>query len=469
MPFLQFLSMERKSLKYKLIVAFSLMSIIPLLILVYFVTNYIFPNTDDITDVSLIVLFTLWISWMGYLLIKQIITPVLDLALETRIIAEGKYGSKVSMTKGDELGDIAEAVNTMTGKIRSYIAELQDYSKKTASLNMRIHKKVLTLTDLMRLGDIIGTGSGYEEIASFAAEKISGEMERGFCVIFSREEAGNYVLKTFFNNSRRDIPVEDLAREMPVIEKLFAKNECLTMDSKPLSKPWQREFREKMGFHSLILFPLRDNMRIIGLIAAGNFNETYEFGEDEIGVIRAFEKEVVMGRQSSRVFEKVKSMEVVDSLTGLYTRAYLEDRLEDEINRAVYYQRPCSIIILNIDDFEKYASRHGIGKAKDVLKKVSQMLSSLTSPIGKVARFDYDEFGILLPEKNKRESIEMAQNIRKHIEAMEMSPDPADRITVSVGVGENPIDGTNAREIIAKAYHNMEKAKVQGKNQVIGD
>ena len=469
MPFLHFLSMERKSLKYKLVVAFSLMSIIPLLILVYFVTNYIFPNTENITDVSLIVLFTLWISWLGYFLIKQIITPVLDLALETRIIAEGKYGSKISVTKGDELGDIAEAVNTMTGKIRSYIAELQDYSKKTTSLNMRIHKKVLTLTDLMRLGDIISTGSGYEEIVSFAAEKIAGEMERGFCVIYSREEVGNYLLKTFYNNSRRDIPVEDLAGELPVIEKIFAKTECLTMDSRPLSKPWQRELREKMGFNNLILFPMRESMKIVGLIAAGNFNETCELGDDEIGVIRAFEKEVVMGRQSSRVFEKVKSLDVVDSLTGLYTRAYLEDRLEDEINRAVYYQRPCSIVILNIDDFEKYASQQGIAKAKQVLKRVSQILSALAAPIGKVARFDYDEFGMLLPEKNKRESIDIAQDIRKHIEAMEISSDPADRITASVGVGENPIDGTNAREIIAKAYLNMEKAKAQGKNQVIGD
>lgn len=469
MSLFQFLSIERRSLKYKLVIAFSLMSVLPLIILVYFVTNYIFPAGENITEVSIIVIFTLWISWLGYFLIKEIITPVLDLALETKIIAEGKYGSKVSMTKSDELGDIAQAVNTMTGKIKTYIAELQDYSKKTATLNMRIHKKVLTLTNLMRLGDLISTGASYEEVAGFAAEKICGELDRGFCVIYTREGSGNYLLKTFYNNSHRDVPTAQLGKSLSMVEKLFEKSEYLVIDSRPATKPWQKEFSEKMAFRNLILFPMKENDRLVGVIASGNYAEDMVFGEDEAGVLKAYEKELILGFQSSQVFERVKSIEVVDSMTGLYTRAFLEDRLEDEINRAVYYQRPCSILIINLDDFEKYAEREGVAKAKQTIKHVAQLLGDLVSPIGKVARFDYDEFGVLLPEKNKRESIEMAEDIRKRVEAMDISGDPRDKVTVSIGVGENPIDGTNAREIIAKAYHNMEKAKQRGKNQVAGE
>jgi diguanylate cyclase (GGDEF)-like protein len=91
------------------------------------------------------------------------------------------------------------------------------------------------------------------------------------------------------------------------------------------------------------------------------------------------------------------------------------------------------------------------------------------SPVGKVARFNYDEFGMLLPEKNKRESIELGDEIRRRIEEMQISADPEDKVTVSIGVGENPLDGTNAKEIVAKAYANLEKAKQRGKNQVVGE
>ena len=81
MGVVQDLSLERKSLKYKLVIAFSLMSIIPLLIILYFVAEFIFPETENLLQVSAIVLFTLWISWLGYLLIRQISNPVIDLAL----------------------------------------------------------------------------------------------------------------------------------------------------------------------------------------------------------------------------------------------------------------------------------------------------------------------------------------------------------------------------------------------------
>jgi diguanylate cyclase (GGDEF)-like protein len=469
MRFLQSLSVERKSLNYKLMIAFTLMSIIPLLIVVYLVTSFIFPGSKDITEVSFIVLFTLGVAWTGFMLIRHIITPVLDLAYETKILSEENYGIKESLSKEEELGDIAEAVNNMSGKIRTHIAELQEYGKKTSVLNGRIHKKVLTLTNLIRLGDLISTGSSYEDVATFAAEKISGEMDKGFCIIYSRDDSGNYRLKTFCNNSRRDIPVDELSKELGLIEKNFSKNECLVMDARPLTKPWQKELRARWALRNIMFYPMRDGHRMVGVIVAGNFDEEEEMDDEVIGVVRAYEKEIVLGRYSSKVFDKERGMEIVDSLTGLYTRSYLEERLEDEINRAVYYQRPCSLIVIKVDDFEKYTEHLGMVKGKQVLKQIGDLLNVLAVPVGKAARFDYDMFALLLPEKNKRESIDIAEDICKRVRSMQVSSDAGDRVTVSIGVGENPIDGINAKEILAKATYNMDKAKTRGKDQVAGE
>ncbi|MGB2879033.1 MAG: diguanylate cyclase [Candidatus Omnitrophota bacterium] len=465
----QDLSLERKSLKYKLMIAFSLMSIIPLLIILYFVAEYIFPETENLLQVSAIVLCTLWISWLGYLLIRQIINPVIDLALETRIIAEGKYGSGVSMIREDELGDIAVAVNTMTGRIRSYIGELQEYSRKTAELNVQIHKKVITLTNLMRVGDLITSGSGFDELGRFTAEKIAGELGDSFSVVFIKENAGNYIAKFFVNNSGRDVYIDKIEVELPFYEKYFNKLEYFLFDSRPLTKPWQKELKKKLGLVNAIFFPMKVSGRFVGVLVLGNFIEGFQLEDDEIAVVRAFEKELALGYQSAQGFETGKGADIVDSLTGLYTRSYLEDRLEDEINRAVFYQRPCSLLVINVDDFEEYSNRNGIQKANQALKKVAGFLNTVMSPVGKVARFDFDEFGMLLPEKNKRESLEMAEDIRKKIENIQLSRTAGDRVTVSIGVGENPIDGTNAREIVEKAYNNMKLAQQRGKNRVAGE
>ncbi|MFC1644157.1 hypothetical protein ACFL5C_02410, partial [Candidatus Omnitrophota bacterium] len=62
-----------------------------------------------------------------------------------------------------------------------------------------------------------------------------------------------------------------------------------------------------------------------------------------------------------------------------------------------------------------------------------------------------------------------AENIRKKIEEIKFSDAGNDRITVSIGVGENPIDGANAEEILAKARQYVARARGEGKNKVIGE
>ena len=52
-------SLVPKPLRYKLVIAFSLMSIIPLLVCVYLATNYIFPNTTEVGSLSIAIFITL--------------------------------------------------------------------------------------------------------------------------------------------------------------------------------------------------------------------------------------------------------------------------------------------------------------------------------------------------------------------------------------------------------------------------
>lgn len=469
MGFLKNLSIERRGLKYKMLIAFALMSVIPLLVMVYFVSNYLIKNTENTFQLVSIVMFALLIAWAGYVLAKNIIIPVIDLALETKIIASGHYDSKIKIREDNELGDIAKAVNTMTGKIRGYIGELQEYSKKTSSLNVKIHRKVLTLTNLMKLGDLICSGASFREITNFATERMASELYGGFCAIFMKEKMEKYALEAVFNNSGRDIITSNIVEELFYIEKFFQKDEFLVVDAGPSHKPWQKELKKKLQGMNAILFPLKIGADIVGVIMFGNFGKEVVFIEEDAEVLRAFANEIALAYQSSLVFEKVKTLEIVDSLTGLYTFSYLEDRLQDEINRAIYYQRPCSLIVVNIDDFEKYLNYYGADKTKHVLKQVAKLLSGIMPPVGKVARFEHDEFGILLPELNKREALEIAKDVREKIEDMKISSVPDDKITVSVGVSENPIDGSNAKEIVSKARQYVQNVKKHGKNCVAGE
>ena len=87
-------------------------------------------------------------------------------------------------------------------------------------------------------------------------------------------------------------------------------------------------------------------------------------------------------------------------------------------------------------------------------------------PVGKAARIEGDQFAVLLPEKNKRESFTIAEEIRKKIEAVNFLRSGNASLTVSVGVSENPLDGATGEELFKKAMALLQEARVSGKNKV---
>src|SRR3989338_8062441 len=106
--------------------------------------------------------------------------------------------------------------------------------------------------------------------------------------------------------------------------------------------------------------------------------------------------------ENDLLMKKTEELTITDDLTDLYNKAYIMSRLEEEIKRAIFYQRPCSFIIFNIDNFKAFREANGELVGEEVIKKVAKFIKDNADPIGKVARIGGDEFAMLLPEKNKR-------------------------------------------------------------------
>ena len=87
------------------------------------------------------------------------------------------------------------------------------------------------------------------------------------------------------------------------------------------------------------------------------------------------------------------------------------------------------------------------------------------------ARFGGEEFSILLPETGPEEALEIAERIRRAVGAsafdVETSSEPI-RATVSLGVAGYPKDGGDANELIHQADLAVYRAKLQGRNRVLG-
>ncbi|MEI6863360.1 MAG: GGDEF domain-containing protein, partial [Candidatus Omnitrophota bacterium] len=157
---------------------------------------------------------------------------------------------------------------------------------------------------------------------------------------------------------------------------------------------------------------------------------------------------------------------IKDDLTDLYNKTFIMNRLEEEIRRAIFYQRPCSFIAFNIDNFRKFRDTYGELAAEEALKRVAKIIRDNLTPVGKAARIGGDDFAMLLPEKNKKEAVYIAEELRKKIETANLLRQGTASLTVCCGVGENPIDGSTAEEIYKKAVAAVKEAKSLGKNRV---
>lgn len=463
------LSLAPKGLRYKLVIAFSLMSIIPILACAYVIFSYIFPTSVELIDITAIVLFSVIIAALGLLLAKGLIDPVIDMAIEAKIIASGDFDKKITVSSKDEIGILGDSINTMTQKIRLNLDDLKNFGQRTKELNIEIHKKVLSLSSLLQIGDLISSGSKeLDAVIELSVQKIAMIFDGGFSIFYMvPKEESNELLPKAHSNVQETALLDIIVRKGEgFLGKVMEDRSFTVIDKATKLTKDLEEFKTTYNIKNAVIVPICSGKKIFGLLLLGNRHDDYRYKSDDLDLIKIFTKQITIAIENDIWLKKSEELSIKDDLTDLYTKNYILSRLDEEIRRAIFYQRPCAFIIFSIDNFENLREKNGELVAEDVIKKVSRLIKDNATPVGKAARISGDEFALLLPEKNKRQAAHIAEDIRKKIETMNFSHDGKVTITVSGGVSENPIDGSTHEELFKKAMELLQNAKAMGKNRV---
>jgi diguanylate cyclase (GGDEF)-like protein/putative nucleotidyltransferase with HDIG domain len=161
----------------------------------------------------------------------------------------------------------------------------------------------------------------------------------------------------------------------------------------------------------------------------------------------------------------------VDPKTGLFNARHFASALSEELGRATRFERPLSLIMADLDLLRDINNTYGHLAGDAVLKGIAQIFRQQLRHYDVPARFGGEEFSILLPETPPDQALEIAERIRRAVaEAafeVETSSEPI-RATVSIGVAGVPKDATDANELIHQADLAVYRAKLQGRNRVLG-
>lgn len=96
--------------------------------------------------------------------------------------------------------------------------------------------------------------------------------------------------------------------------------------------------------------------------------------------------------------DQLYELSVLDPLTGLFNRRYVEHRLEEEIARCQRSGSPLTVILFDLDGLKQINDSYGHGAGDEVLRAFAERLKAATRGSDVAARYGGDEFLLVLAE-----------------------------------------------------------------------
>jgi diguanylate cyclase (GGDEF)-like protein len=158
-----------------------------------------------------------------------------------------------------------------------------------------------------------------------------------------------------------------------------------------------------------------------------------------------------------------------DALTGLANRRVLDERLHEEVERALRHDAQLALVLLDVDDFKRVNDRHGHQCGDDVLRAVAHVLAASVRASDVAGRFGGEEFALLLSGTGAAGAARVAEQIRGAVAELEVLTPAGEPVpvTASFGVAAFPDDAQSGERLVEHADRCLYDAKRAGKNRVV--
>jgi two-component system cell cycle response regulator len=162
---------------------------------------------------------------------------------------------------------------------------------------------------------------------------------------------------------------------------------------------------------------------------------------------------------------------VLDPLTQLHNRRYLELHLATLIQQAAEKSQPLTLMILDIDHFKLVNDTFGHDAGDQVLKGFAGRIKKVIRGIDLLCRLGGEEFVVVMPDTSVESAVKIAERIRQAVERDVFaitSPEIAIPVTVSIGLAER-LHELDPEAVIRRADKALYKSKAGGRNMVCAD
>eukprot|EP01013_Petalomonas_cantuscygni_P012823 TRINITY_DN2681_c3_g1_i1.p1 TRINITY_DN2681_c3_g1~~TRINITY_DN2681_c3_g1_i1.p1 ORF type:complete len:427 (-),score=96.63 TRINITY_DN2681_c3_g1_i1:462-1742(-) len=162
-------------------------------------------------------------------------------------------------------------------------------------------------------------------------------------------------------------------------------------------------------------------------------------------------------------------LSVIDQLTGLYNRRYMNNQLEQLMQRSLMGGRPVSVLMADIDHFKAVNDTYGHDAGDEVLQEMAKRLKTNSRVMDVVCRPGGEEFMVIMPDTPGDLACAAAERIRRSVAAEPFVVSGGAReISITLSAGVSTIRGASdtIADLIKRADTALYQAKAAGRNRV---
>ncbi len=203
---------------------------------------------------------------------------------------------------------------------------------------------------------------------------------------------------------------------------------------------------------SIIGLPLEIGKRVVGVMTVA-FKQPRKFFESETRVLRLLGDQAALAIENARLHNLIRQQAFTDFLTNLPNRRSFDARLETEIRRSNRYQRPFTLVMIDLDRFKAINDSFGHPFGDEMLKRAAGTMSKSVRDTDFLARYGGDEFALILPETERVEAMDVVKRMQIDLEnSLITLPDGKSTvISLCAGMAIYPRKDLTAANLVKKA------------------
>ena len=191
------------------------------------------------------------------------------------------------------------------------------------------------------------------------------------------------------------------------------------------------------------------------------------FTEEHKRHLQAFADQAAVAIEKADLFEQLNELATINSLTGIANRRHFFNLAEQELTRAVRYNRPLAALMMDVDNFKQVNDSFGHGIGDEVVLEITKRCQQKLRSNDLIGRYGGEEFSFILPETDANSAMVVADRLRKAIsDTPFFAQSEAFKVTVSIGVAGFKSSTPSARALLDQADQALYRAKQSGRNRV---